>query len=115
MGVPPGFAGLALFWGKASGVGAFFEVVTIDLIEGVEVVEPFVDGIVIVEAGQAGLVQVLVSGGWLVDGFVFDGGEFAQACLSASAVVLGFDPVADGGLELVSAVPVLLIKDVLLE
>lgn len=62
-----------------------------------------------------GLVQVLVSGGWLVDGFVFDGGEFAQACLSASAVVLGFDPVADGGLELVSAVPVLLIKDVLLE
>ena len=54
-------------------------------------------------------------GGQVHDGFVFDGGQSAQAGLSAASVVSRLDPGDDGDPELFSGPPALAIQDVLLE
>src|SRR5690625_6658629 len=64
-------------------------------------------------------VTVGVSGreihGGVHDGLVFDGGQSAQAGLSATTVVGAFDPGDDRDAELFSSPPALAVQDVLLQ
>ena len=48
------------------------------------------------------------------DGLEFNGGQSAEAVLSSAAVVGPFDPVHDGGPELVSGGPGSTVEDVVL-
>lgn len=49
------------------------------------------------------------------DGLVFDGGQSAQAGLSAASMIGAFDPGDDPDAELLSHPPALAVQDVLLE
>ena len=51
----------------------------------------------------------------MVGEFVFDGGEFAESALAASAVVGVLDPGDDRQAQLVSAAPRVAVEDVLLQ
>ena len=52
--------------------------------------------------------------GWVHDGLVFDGGQSAQAGLSAASVIGPLDPGDDRDPQLLSGPPALAVQDVLL-
>ena len=53
--------------------------------------------------------------GWVHDGLVFDGGQSAQASLSAASMIGPFDPGDDRDSEFFSGPPAASVQDVLLE